>query len=105
VVKAISHATCRPLRTTKLRTLAESYNRFADKMREIISEVRKMSVNIAREAVMVKKTCFRRRRSPGRPQGEIANVLSSAPVLRRFRRFHEVSEFGCVDFAFNRDKS
>ena len=40
----------------ELRTLAESYNRFADKMREIISEVRKMSVNIAREAVMVKKT-------------------------------------------------
>jgi methyl-accepting chemotaxis protein len=40
----------------ELRTLAEAYNRFADKMREIISEVRKMSVNIAREAVVVKKT-------------------------------------------------
>ena len=40
----------------ELRVLAESYNRFADKMREIISEVRKMSVNIAREAVVVKKT-------------------------------------------------
>ena len=37
----------------ELRTLAESYNRFADKMREIISEVRKMSVSIAREAVVV----------------------------------------------------
>ena len=40
----------------ELRTLAEAYNRFADKMREIISEVRKMSVNIAREAVVVKRT-------------------------------------------------
>jgi methyl-accepting chemotaxis protein len=40
----------------ELRTLAEAYNGFADKMREIISEVRKMSVNIAREAVVVKKT-------------------------------------------------
>ena len=39
----------------ELRTLAESYNRFADKMRQIIDGVRKMTVNIAREAVMVKK--------------------------------------------------
>ncbi len=40
----------------ELRTLAEAYNRFADKMRQIISEVRKMSVNIAREAVVVRRT-------------------------------------------------
>jgi methyl-accepting chemotaxis protein len=39
----------------ELRDLAESYNRFAEKMRQIIAEVRKMSVSIAREAVLVKK--------------------------------------------------
>ena len=38
----------------EFRTLAESYNRFAEKMREIISEVRKVSVSIARDAVLVK---------------------------------------------------
>lgn len=40
----------------ELRTLAENYNRFADKMRQIIGEVRKMSVSIAREAVTVKNS-------------------------------------------------
>ncbi len=61
----------------ELRTLAESYNRFADKMREIIGEVRKMSVNIAREAVVVKKTVAA---TAGRAtrQGEIAGVVFSA---------------------------
>lgn len=39
----------------ELRDLAESYNRFADKMRQIIHEVRKSSVSIAREAVVVRK--------------------------------------------------
>ncbi|MDD5298248.1 MAG: methyl-accepting chemotaxis protein [Rhodocyclaceae bacterium] len=39
----------------ELRSLAEAYNRFADKMRQIISEVREMTVNIAREAVVVQK--------------------------------------------------
>ena len=38
----------------ELRDLAQSYNRFAAKMREIIGEVRTMSVNIARGAVRVK---------------------------------------------------
>ena len=38
----------------ELRDLAVAYNRFADKMRQIIGEVRKMSVNIAQEAVIVK---------------------------------------------------
>ena len=61
----------------ELRTLAESYNRFADKMREIISEVRKMSVNIAREAVVVKKTVAV---TAGRAtqQGEIAHSVFDA---------------------------
>ncbi|NTV10068.1 MAG: methyl-accepting chemotaxis protein [Zoogloea sp.] len=38
----------------ELRELAGSYNRFAEKMRQIIGEVRKMSVNIAGEAALVK---------------------------------------------------
>ncbi|GBG03822.1 methyl-accepting chemotaxis protein [Azospira sp. I13] len=44
-----------PLTTNdELRELSAGYNRFADKMRQIIGEVRKMSVSIAREAVLVK---------------------------------------------------
>ena len=61
----------------ELRTLAEAYNRFADKMREIISEVRKMSVNIAREAVVVKKTVSATAGRASR-QGEIANSVFGA---------------------------
>lgn len=38
----------------ELRELAEGYNRFAAKMREVIGRVRSVSVNIAREAVVVK---------------------------------------------------
>jgi methyl-accepting chemotaxis protein len=38
----------------EIRELSMSYNRFAEKMRQIIEEVRHMSVNIAREAVTVK---------------------------------------------------
>ncbi|MFZ4537403.1 methyl-accepting chemotaxis protein [Propionivibrio sp.] len=40
----------------EFRDLALSYNRFADKMRQIIGEVRKMSVSIAREAVLMRKS-------------------------------------------------
>ncbi|MDD2885377.1 MAG: methyl-accepting chemotaxis protein [Dechloromonas sp.] len=61
----------------ELRTLAEAYNRFADKMREIISEVRKMSVNIAREAVVVKKTVSSTALRAER-QGEISNAVFGA---------------------------
>ncbi|HEX6735356.1 MAG TPA: methyl-accepting chemotaxis protein [Azonexus sp.] len=61
----------------ELRTLAEAYNRFADKMREIISEVRKMSVNIAREAVMVKKSVASTA-TRATQQGEIANAVFGA---------------------------
>ena len=61
----------------ELRTLAEAYNRFADKMREIISEVRKMSVNIAREAVVVKRTVSSTAVRADQ-QGEIANSVFGA---------------------------
>ena len=67
----------------ELRTLAESYNRFADKMREIISEVRKMSVNIAREAVLVKKTVAST--TEKRPVRAILPMRCSVPVARLFR--------------------
>ncbi len=39
----------------ELRELALSYNRFAEKMRQMISEVRSMSVSIAQESVRVSK--------------------------------------------------
>ena len=73
----------------ELRTLAESYNRFADKMREIISEVRKMSVNIAREAVMVRKTvAFTAQRAV--QQGDIAKAVFGASS-EAIQAIHEVS--------------
>ncbi|MGE5470686.1 MAG: methyl-accepting chemotaxis protein [Bacteroidota bacterium] len=61
----------------ELRQLAESYNRFADKMRQIISEVRKASVNIAREAVLVKKNVAATA-GRARQQGEIADAVYDA---------------------------
>lgn len=61
----------------ELRTLAQSYNRFADKMRQIISEVRQMSVNIAREAVLVRKTVAVTASRASR-QGEIADAVFGA---------------------------
>ena len=73
----------------ELRTLAESYNRFADKMREIISEVRKMSVNIAREAVLVKKTVASTAERADR-QGEIAGAVFGAST-EAIRAIQEVS--------------
>lgn len=73
----------------ELRTLAEAYNRFADKMREIISEVRKMSVNIAREAVVVKRTVSSTAERAGR-QGEIASAVFGASS-EAMQAIHEVS--------------
>ncbi|MCG2578367.1 methyl-accepting chemotaxis protein [Dechloromonas sp. XY25] len=73
----------------ELRTLAESYNRFADKMREIISEVRKMSVNIAREAVVVKRTVAYTAGQAGK-QGEIAGAVFGAST-EAIQAIHEVS--------------
>ena len=61
----------------ELRGLAESYNRFADKMRQIISEVRTMSVNIAREAVVVKKNVGDTARQADR-QGQITEAVFTA---------------------------
>jgi methyl-accepting chemotaxis protein len=61
----------------ELRTLAEAYNRFADKMRHLIGEVRKMSVGISREAVVVKTTVAATTRRATQ-QGEIAESVFGA---------------------------
>ena len=77
----------------ELRSLAEAYNRFADKMREIISEVRKMSVNIAREAVVVRKTVASTAERASR-QGEIANVVfgSSSEAIQAIQEVSNSTE-------------
>ncbi|HUY03438.1 MAG TPA: methyl-accepting chemotaxis protein [Rhodocyclaceae bacterium] len=61
----------------ELRTLAESYNHFADKMRALIGEVRKMSVNISREAVVVKNNVASTAKRANQ-QGEIAGSVFGA---------------------------
>ncbi|MGE5468324.1 MAG: methyl-accepting chemotaxis protein [Ignavibacteria bacterium] len=73
----------------ELRTLADSYNRFADKMRQIIGEVRKMSVRIAREAVVVKKTVSSTATRAAR-QGEITEAVFGASN-EATQAIHEVS--------------
>ena len=74
----------------ELRQLAESYNRFADKMRQIISEVRKASVNIAQESVLVSKhvsaTVTR-----ATQQGEIAQQVFESSS-ESTRAIHDVSD-------------
>ncbi|OYW96436.1 MAG: methyl-accepting chemotaxis protein [Pseudomonadales bacterium 32-61-5] len=44
----------KPRSYDEFRELAESYNRFAAQMRQVISEIRKMTIPIAREALLVK---------------------------------------------------
>ncbi|MDX9707214.1 MAG: methyl-accepting chemotaxis protein, partial [Azospira sp.] len=61
----------------ELRELANSYNRFADKMRQIIHEVRKSSVSIAREAVIVRKNVGETSVKAAR-QGEITELVFTA---------------------------
>ncbi len=61
----------------ELRELANSYNRFADKMRQIIHEVRKSSVSIAREAVFVRKNVGETSAKAAR-QGEITELVFTA---------------------------
>ncbi|MCX7169301.1 MAG: methyl-accepting chemotaxis protein [Proteobacteria bacterium] len=58
----------------ELRTLAESYNRFSGKMRQIIGEVRRKSVRIAREAVVSKKNVATTASRATR-QGEITEAV------------------------------
>ena len=61
----------------ELRDLASSYNRFADKMRQIIGDVRSMTVRIATGAVQV-KTRVESAAKDARTQGEMTEVVFSA---------------------------
>lgn len=67
-----------PLTThDELRELAGSYNRFAEKMRQIISEVRRTSVNIATSGVQVKTRVEHSARDV-KHQGEMTETVFSA---------------------------
>ena len=61
----------------EFRQMAESYNRFADKMRQIIGEVRKASVSIARDAVRV-KVRLDETVATVRQQGEMTELVFNA---------------------------
>ncbi|MFA6310806.1 MAG: methyl-accepting chemotaxis protein [Sterolibacterium sp.] len=77
----------------ELRGLAESYNRFAVKMRQIISEVRKKSVRIAREAVVAKKNVVATSARATR-QGEITEAVfgSSNEATKAIKEVSESTE-------------
>ena len=80
-----------PLTThDELRELAEGYNRFAAKMREIIGKVRTMSVGIAREAVQV-KLGIERSAQDARRQGEMTQTVFEAST-RSTAAIGEVSD-------------
>ncbi len=61
----------------ELRQMAQSYNRFADKMRQIIGEVRRASVSIARDAVRV-KVRLDETVATARRQGEMTELVFNA---------------------------
>ncbi|RTL47873.1 MAG: methyl-accepting chemotaxis protein [Rhodocyclaceae bacterium] len=61
----------------ELRDLAQGYNCFAEKMRQVISEVRQASISIACEAVQVKATVDRTG-SSARQQGELSELVFTA---------------------------
>ncbi|MDD5248242.1 MAG: methyl-accepting chemotaxis protein [Rhodocyclaceae bacterium] len=61
----------------EFRQMAQSYNRFADKMRQIIGEVRKASVSIARDAVRV-KVRLDETVTTVRQQGEMTDLVFNA---------------------------
>ncbi len=64
----------------EFRDLSISYNKFAEKMREIVNEIRKMSVKIATEAVVVNKQ-ISSTNDRANKQGEIAEkVFQSSNV-------------------------
>ena len=64
-----------PLKThDELRELAQAYNRFAEKMRALISEVRGMSVTIAAEGVQVKTRVDQSARD-AQAQGAMTDVV------------------------------
>ena len=69
-----------PLTThDELRDMAVAYNRFSEKMRQIISDVRKMSVKISQDAVMVKVRVDETGKS-AREQGQVTDTVFTASV-------------------------
>jgi methyl-accepting chemotaxis protein len=67
----------KPISHDEFRELAESYNRFAEKMRRIISDIRKASIEIAREAVQVKVRVDETGKS-ARQQGQMTELVFTA---------------------------
>ncbi len=67
----------KPISHDEFRELAESYNRFAEKMRGIISEIRKASIGIATEAVQVKVRVDETGKG-ARRQGEMTELVFTA---------------------------
>lgn len=61
----------------ELRDLAIGYNHFAEKMRQIIGDVRTMSVSIARDSVIV-RSCVEESARDARRQGQLTEVVFSA---------------------------
>ena len=77
----------------ELRTMAESYNRFADKMRQIIGEVRMVSVSIAGESVLLKSRVEETAGS-ARSQGERTHAAfdASADATRAIESVSKTSQ-------------
>ena len=79
----------KPISHDEFRELAESYNRFAEKMRGIISEIRKASIGIAAEAVQVKVRVDETGQG-ARRQGEMTELVFTAST-EATRAIDEVS--------------
>lgn len=67
----------KPISHDEFRDLADAYNRFAEKMRRIISDIRKASIEIAREAVQVKVRVDETGKG-ARRQGEMTELVFTA---------------------------
>ncbi|TAH45601.1 MAG: methyl-accepting chemotaxis protein [Betaproteobacteria bacterium] len=98
-----------PLSThDELRELAAGYNRFADKMRHIIGEVRHMSVSIAREAVQVKmrvEGSARDAREQGRMTSQVfeASTESTAAINEVSGSAHRITESTSANLSIARE--
>jgi hypothetical protein len=86
VAKAIFRTICRRLRTTNCANWRSATTAFADKMRQVINEVRKMSVSIAREAVVVRKSVGETSAKRRAKQGRDYRGRCLPPAMRRRRR-------------------
>ena len=98
-----------PLSThDELRDLASGYNRFAEKMRHIIGEVRHMSVSIAREAVQVKvrvEGSAQDAREQGRMTSRVfeASTESTAAINEVSGSAHRITESTTANLSIARE--